>query len=89
MAWNTHKGAEFFDLKEGDCDPKIIQEGIRAAKVIGQHFSGVDLMVFDGKPYVLELNTVPALSNSHRLEIFTNAFKNVIDFYEQTGELLK
>lgn len=35
---------------------------LAAAKTLGQEFSGVDIAVADGKPYILEVNTSPGFS---------------------------
>lgn len=85
IAWNSCLGATFVDVEKYPLE--IVSEAIKAAKVIGQYFSGVDLMLFNGKPYILELNSSLALSNPHRVDIFAGAIKNTIDYYNRTGLL--
>lgn len=76
ICWNTHRGASFKDLKTWN--DSMTEEAVKAAQVIGQHFSGVDILQFQGKFYICELNSVPSLSNDHRLNIFVEAFKSLI-----------
>jgi len=80
ITWNSHRGATFYDLNNEDyCASPIVYEAIRAAKVIGQYFSGVDVMTCNDISYVIELNSSVALSNRRRLNVFVEAFKNIID----------
>lgn len=74
LAWNSHRGAEFIDV-DFLLYPEIVNEAIKATRAIGQFFSGVDIMVFNNRPYVLELNSSIALSNLNRVEIFARAFE--------------
>jgi D-alanine-D-alanine ligase-like ATP-grasp enzyme len=78
IAWNSHLGATFNDLEEGQYPECIIGEALNAISVIGQYFSGVDVMIYRSLPYILEVNTAIALSNPHRVEMFADAFKNMI-----------
>ena len=86
VAWNSHLGSTFVDVPT-PWNFKMIKTGVAAAKAIGQHFSGVDLMELNGQFYVLEVNTAVALSNPHRVDIFARAFRDAIDRFERTGHL--
>jgi len=87
IAWNSHLGAVFYDLAAGDYDTNILTEAIKASQIIGQYFSGVDIMIYENRPYILELNSSLALSNPNRVNIFAKAFKYLIDYYNNTGKL--
>ena len=87
IAWNHALGATFNDLDYGQYPENILVEAIKAAKVVGQYFSGVDIMVKDGIPYILELNSSLALSNRHRVNVFAKAFKYVFDYFETYRQL--
>lgn len=92
IAWNTHRGAIIKDL-----NIKIVLgngsfldtsgllsgclEAIKATKIIGQDFSGVDLIYYKEKPYIIELNSCPALSNPHKVKIFGESFNKIIERY--------
>lgn len=78
IAWNSHLGSTFVDVPTKEWNKKAVQIGIDSARVIGQYFSGVDLMEYRGDFYVLEVNTAIALSNPHRVDIFAEAFRDVI-----------
>ena len=53
----------------------VCLEALKAAKVIGLDFSGVDVIVFNDVAYVLELNTSPTLNSSpHVTERYAKYF---------------
>lgn len=87
IGWNSHLGATFIDVPSNEWNRDAVDIGIAAAQVIGQHFSGVDLMEYKGNFYVLEVNTAIALSNPHRVDIFAKAFKDAISTYIENGRL--
>jgi glutathione synthase/RimK-type ligase-like ATP-grasp enzyme len=81
IAWNSHLGSTFIDVPDNEWNKEAVHIGIAAAKEIGQHFSGVDLMEYKDRFYVLEVNTAIALSNPHRVDIFAQAFKDAILYH--------
>ncbi len=83
VAWNAHKGAVLHDLSPGDYPDSIIPLALDAARTIGQHFSGVDIMTKGADAYVLELNSSIALSNAHRVSLFADAFDGWIQAHAQ------
>lgn len=78
VAWNSHLGSTFIDVPSNEWNGNAVNLGIDAAHVIDQYFSGVDLMEYKNRFYVLEVNTAIALSNPHRVDIFAKAFRDVI-----------
>ena len=87
IGWNSHLGATFIDVPNNEWNRDAVNTGVAAARVIGQHFSGVDLMEYKNRFYVLEVNTAIALSNPHRVNIFAVAFKEVISAHTKNGRL--
>jgi glutathione synthase/RimK-type ligase-like ATP-grasp enzyme len=77
--WNTHKGAVINNIFDLENYKEIVDEGVRAAKVIGQSYSGVDLILYKNKPYTIELNSAPSLSDEHKLNAVSKAFKKLVD----------
>lgn len=66
------------DIRYPDANAKtsIEQEAIKAVDAIGLDFGAVDLVIGakDGLPYILEINTAPAVSSPTVLEAYTTAF---------------
>jgi glutathione synthase/RimK-type ligase-like ATP-grasp enzyme len=54
---NISKGARCVSVKT---DKNIIKTAIEAASVIGIPFCGVDIIKYNNKNYVIELNSIPA-----------------------------
>lgn len=79
IAWNSHRGAVFTDLTEGQYPSSLLSVALDAARAVGQFFSGVDIMTRGADAYVLELNSSLALSNAHRVDLFARAFGELID----------
>lgn len=79
IAWNSHRGAVFTDLNPGQYPQAVVDQAIRAARTVGQFFSGVDIMTRGADAYVLELNSSLALSNPHRVDLFARAFSQLIE----------
>lgn len=78
VAWNSHRGAEFVDLNMKDSKyKKIIDEAVKAIKVVYREISGIDIMTYKGKPYILEFNSAPSLSSKYRVKIFCNEFLKI------------
>ena len=66
------------DIRYPDANAKtsIEQEAIKAVDAIGLDFGAVDLVIGakDKLPYILEINTAPAVSSPTVLEAYTTAF---------------
>lgn len=87
IAWNSHQNGVLVDVFDLENYKEIVDEAIKAARIIGQGFSGVDILLYKNKPYICELNASPALSNKTKLEVITKSFKELIDYYAETGKL--
>ena len=77
---NLHKGGEGTSIKLTDEEEKI---AIRAAKAMGLHIAGVDLMRSSRGPLVLEVNASPGFG----IEKVTgrNVAKKIIEYVEQNA----
>lgn len=65
MAWNHAQVEEAFDaVPWSDWDMDICKTALKACKALELDFCGLDIIVQDGVPYVLEANTCPSLSTS-------------------------
>ena len=69
IAWNRAINEDpFVYVPWNDLDNKkmkgIMVEALKAIDSLGLDFGGVDVMMYKGKPYVLEVNTSPTLASS-------------------------
>lgn len=84
VAWNVSQGNYAFEyLNWSDWSIKICKEALRAAKPFNIDFCRVDIMVKDGIPYVLELNSAHSLTSEYRQEVFAKA----LDYYIENGKV--
>lgn len=77
---NLHKGGEGTAIKLTDEEKKL---AVKAAKAMGLHIAGVDLMRSDRGPLVLEVNASPGFG----IEKITgrNVAEKIIDYVEQNA----
>lgn len=67
VAWNVAQGGRFDNVRWDDWNTKVIDAALKAAKISGTDFCGVDVMVDgDGYPYVLEVNSAPSQTSPYR-----------------------
>ena len=83
VAWNVAQGGRFDNVRWDDWPIRVVQEALKAAKVSGCDFCGVDVMVdAEDKPYVLEVNSAPSQTSEYRQKCVAKAF----DFIVQHGK---
>lgn len=83
VAWNVAQGGRFDNVRWDDWPIEVCKEALKAAKVSGTDFCGVDVMVdADGKPYVLEVNSAPSQTSAYRQGCFARCF----DYIVQNGK---
>ncbi len=58
-AWKTNISQGAMPIKINKLDPEIEEIVLKSAKLLGCEIAGVDVLLIDGKPYVLELNSQP------------------------------
>lgn len=79
IAWNHADGALFRNVRFCEWPLKSVKASIEAMKLSGLDFGAVDVMVDrDGRPYILEINTAPALESEYRQTCFAKAFDYIV-----------
>lgn len=77
VTWNRDKGFSQTNFKNKIFRLALGNMAISAVEAVGYDFGAVDIIISqDGTPYVLEVNSAPALSA--RLGIYADAFANML-----------
>lgn len=82
---SIHQGWVFSRTNIRDI-PEVRQIAIRAVNSLGLDFGAVDIIYYEGRPYVLEVNTAPGLSGMTLVK-YANAFRRYMgaaDLPQQT-----
>lgn len=75
VAWNVAQGGRFDNVRWSDWNTKVLDAALKAAKVSGTDFCGVDVMVdAEGNPYVLEVNSAPSQTSPYRQQCVAKTF---------------
>ena len=83
IAWNHFGGgATFENVTWGNWPIEACKEALKASNVIGIDFAGVDVMMKDGVPYILEINSAHSLTSEYRQKTFSKALKWLINELE-------
>lgn len=76
VAWNVAQGTVSFVNVPWNAWPlEVCKEALKAQKITGIDFAGVDVMVKDEKPYILELNSAHSLTSLYRQKTFAKALE--------------
>lgn len=87
LAWNQAINHDkWILLKWANYPLEVVKEACKAVKALGLDFGGVDVMLKDGKAYVLESNTAPTLSDS---PIVSLKFAKYFDWLNRKDERRK
>lgn len=79
VAWNVAQGGRFDNVAWEDWPAAVTIEALKAARVGGIDFGGVDVIVdADGKAYVLEINSAVALESPYRTLCTAKAFDYIV-----------
>lgn len=79
VAWNVAQGGRFDNVRWDEWNTKVVDAALKAAKVSGTDFCGVDVMVdAEGLPYVLEVNSAPSQTSPYRQQCVAKAFDYII-----------
>lgn len=79
VAWNVAQGGRFDNVRWSDWPKDVVKEALKAAKVSGTDFCGVDVMTTeDGKAYVLEVNSAPSQTSAYRQQCFAKCFDYIV-----------
>lgn len=83
ISWNNSRSNGIFQnigWKRWNLD--VCNEAIKASNLFHMDFCAIDVILKDGTPYILELNSAPSISD-YRQELFSRGFDWVIDFYNE------
>lgn len=78
VAWNVARGGRFDNVRWGDWPLRVCNVAVSAMALSGLHFGGVDVMVKDGVPYVLEINSAPSHTSEYRQQCTARCFDYII-----------
>lgn len=79
VAWNVAQGGRFDNVKWGEWPIRVVEAALKAAKVGGLDFGGVDVMVdAEGNPYVLEVNSAPSQTSPYRQQCLAKCFDYIV-----------
>lgn len=82
IAWNVAQGTHAFENVNWDgWNLPVAIEGLKAIECIGLDFGRADIIVKNGVPYVLEVNSAHSLTSEYRQEIFAKC----LDYYIEKG----
>lgn len=84
VAWNVAQGTHKFEnLKWSEWDIPAAKEALKAVKALKLDFGRVDIMIKDGKAYVLEVNSAHSLTSPYR----QNVFAKCVNYYAENGHV--
>lgn len=79
-AWNHAAGAVFDNLRWDAWPLKACEAAIKATKTVGLDFGAVDVIEdAQGNPYVLEVNTAPAVDSEYRQQCIAKTLDYIIE----------
>ena len=79
VAWNVAAGGRFDNVRWGEWPLQVVRAALQAARVSGTDFCGVDVMVdYEGRPYVLEVNSAPSQTSPYRQSCVAKAFDYIV-----------
>jgi glutathione synthase/RimK-type ligase-like ATP-grasp enzyme len=76
ITWGHKDGFCFYHRLEGYKE-NYSEEAIKAVGSLGLDFGAVDVVVYEGIPYVLEVNTAPGLSRTQTLEAYFRVIRGL------------
>lgn len=80
LLWNRAQGNSTFEnVRWGNWPLQVVAEALKVHKLSGCDFEGVDVMLYNDVPYILESNSAPSLTTEYRKMCFAKGFKWVID----------
>lgn len=82
IAWNVAQGTHFFEnVPWSEWNIQVATLALKAMKVVNLDFGRVDIIVKDGKPFVLEINSAHSLTSEYRQEVFAKC----LDYFVEIG----
>ena len=84
LAWNVAQGSHSFqNVRWSEWNMDVIKECLDAWKCFDLTFGRIDVMVKDGKPYILEINSAHSLTSEYRKKTFAKC----LDYYIENGKV--
>jgi len=78
IAWNHAQGGSFQNIRWGNWPMEGAELALKSSEFLGLNFSAVDLMFYEDRWYILELNTAPTLT-PYRINCFVKALVGYIN----------
>lgn len=88
-AWNHSRGAQFVILPRSQWLSKACWYALEAQRLSGIDLAAFDLILSDGKLYLLEGNTAPAITGEYKQKLLQKIFTWIDTVYQETGSLPK
>jgi glutathione synthase/RimK-type ligase-like ATP-grasp enzyme len=86
-AWNHSQGAHFEIVSKKDWISKVCWMSLESQRLSGIDIAAFDVILSNGKFYMLEGNTAPAITGPYKL----NKFKHILDWvdltFQKTGKI--
>ena len=87
LLWNKAQGnSAFYNVRWDKWNLDVVLEALKVHAISGCDFEGVDVMLHEGVPYILESNSAPSMTTEYRKQSFAKGFKWMMDEIERTGE---
>jgi glutathione synthase/RimK-type ligase-like ATP-grasp enzyme len=89
IAWNHAQGeSSFKNIRWDNWNLNACLLALKAMKVSGLYFGGVDIMIKDDAIYLLEINSACSLTSEYRQKCFAKAFDFTADIFNHTGDII-
>jgi hypothetical protein len=83
IAWNVHQGGRFENVRYDEWNLRVAKIAVEAFNLTSLDFGAVDIIVdSENKPYVLEINSAPAMTS----EYWTTCVAKVFDYIIANGK---
>ncbi|MFA5543162.1 MAG: hypothetical protein WDA47_05265 [Bacilli bacterium] len=75
LLWNrAQNGSIFHNVRWSSWPINSIKEALKVHKLSRCDFEGIDVMEYQGRPYILESNSAPSMSTEYRKQCFAKGF---------------
>lgn len=80
VAWNVHQGGRFEAVSWGNWNLKVVDYAVKAFNLTSLDFGAIDVIIdSDGNPYVLEINSAPAMTSPYWVSCVSKVFLYMLD----------
>lgn len=79
VAWNVAAGGRFENVRFSKWNLNVVSYAIRAMKLAGLNYGAVDVIVKNGRTYVLEINTSPHLTADYWSTCVAKCFDHIVE----------